>query len=61
MILEGAGDRPPFVWHRADGKPEGLAGPMKGWRPSIHMPRWACRDVLEVLRDLGGGIYDRSS
>lgn len=26
----------------------GMAQPMK-WRPSIHMPRWACRILLEVV------------
>lgn len=33
--------------YRADGEFEdGYAGP--GWRPSIHMPRWASRIILEV-------------
>lgn len=31
------------VIYRADGEVPG-----KVWRPSIHMPRWACRIVLEV-------------
>ena len=31
------------VIYRADGEVPG-----KFWRPSIHMPRWACRIVLEV-------------
>lgn len=39
----------PPVWYRSDGEPQGVEGMFKGrWRPSIHMPRWACRDVIEV-------------
>lgn len=37
------------IWYRADGvRRGGLDGPGK-WRPSIHMPRWACRLVLEIV------------
>lgn len=34
------------VAYRADGMQGGWIGK---WRPSIHMPRWACRTVLEVV------------
>lgn len=37
------------MYYRADGDPEfeGAEGPTP-WRPSIHMPRWASRILLEV-------------
>lgn len=37
------------MYYRADGEPEfeGADGPTP-WRPSIHMPRWASRILLEV-------------
>lgn len=38
------------VVYRADGEDQPALRGMRGdhWRPSIHMPRWACRLVLEV-------------
>lgn len=35
---------PVFAFYRADGDDGKLI-----WRPSIHMPRWACRLVLEIV------------
>jgi hypothetical protein len=36
----------PTAWYRADGTPAYV----DRWRPSIHMPRWACRLVLRITR-----------
>lgn len=41
----------PFFWYAADGDQPDLGGGERNperWRPSIHMPRHACRLVLEV-------------
>lgn len=41
----------PFAWYRADGdQPDIGSGALnpEPWRPSIHMPCWACRILLEV-------------
>lgn len=55
-IDDGDGGR---LWNRHGGIIEvpGAAGPSWGlgafggrWRPSIHMPRWACRILLDVLQ-----------
>jgi hypothetical protein len=36
------------VFYRADGD-DGRGSPhINGWRPSIHMPRWACRITLKI-------------
>lgn len=40
-----------FVWYAADGEQPDIGdgrSPLKPWRPSIHMPRWASRIDLEV-------------
>jgi hypothetical protein len=37
------------VLYRADYGPESYEGGAKGWKPSIHMPRRACRLVLEIV------------
>ena len=44
-------DAPPTcsVWYRADGATDAALGSVKRWRPSIFMPRWACRLELDVL------------
>lgn len=34
-------------WNGHNGNPWGEIGPRK-WMPSIHMPRWACRTVVEI-------------
>ena len=37
------------AWHRAGGNLHWNGEPYTGrWTPSIHMPRWACRTVLEI-------------
>ena len=37
------------AWHRAGGNLHFDGKPYTGrWTPSIHMPRWACRTVLEI-------------
>lgn len=33
------------AWHKADG----IDGPSTRWKPSIFMPRWACRLELEII------------
>ena len=41
----------PFVWYRADGEQPDIGSDAikpEPWRPSIHMPRWASRILLEV-------------
>ncbi len=44
-------DAPPgcSVRYRADGATDAALGNVKRWRPSIFMPRWACRLELDVL------------
>lgn len=39
-------------WYRADpgSLVRGSGGPIGKWRPSIFLPRWACREVPEVKR-----------
>jgi hypothetical protein len=39
---------PEHVYYKADWEEEG-SGPVEKWRPSIHMPRWASRLILEVV------------
>lgn len=42
----------PFAWYRADGDQPDVgdgATHYAPWRPSIHMPRWASRILLEVV------------
>lgn len=37
------------IWTKDAGKEPGRLWPRGRWRPSIHMPRWACQDLLDVL------------
>lgn len=54
--------KPAFCAYRATDKLDAINadGEALGWRPSIHMPRWACRILLEItsvrverLKDIG--------
>lgn len=54
---ERGNEKPPTVWYRADDNEhlvwmaedgESLSTAIP-WKPSIHMPRWACRLMLELI------------
>ena len=60
LLALDAGYRNPWAptWFRSDGHYNNAVAPPDAtydwggrgrWRPSIHMPRWACRLVLEVV------------
>nr|WP_247604976.1 hypothetical protein [Citrobacter sp. On2M] len=72
-------EKPEFCVYRADGKPapefyDADDNLHCGWRPSIHMPRWASRLMLEITglrverlqvitlgdicKEIGCGLYD---
>lgn len=45
ILPEESSDGKGIAWYRADGD---VYQGMLRWRPSIHMPRWACRLELEI-------------
>lgn len=55
--MSGKAASPSCVEYRADNNPTRWDGP---WRPSIHMPRWACRLFLRVVSVRAERVWDIS-